>query len=1182
MRGKSLADLSTVWDTVYGKGVDFVCLQELGGLTLPVNGWGHEEVFMAGQAYMAVLANPPDSFRGMAVLMPTHVFAQATRVQVLPAGLSVQLKQGGASTFVISLHYPHSQREDCMEVWYAQNSALQALLEHVRYFDSILIGADLNLELMHAPLSTSSSEDPDGRVVLLNFLVDELGLSHTFPDRATWTNSRGSESRIDYLLYRLPGQRTLRQEVHEDTAEILGSDHRLCTVCVQSALHIRRRWRGQPTKCGVWRVDAAKAVPLLDQSGADVDDADDAGPISQDVLESLAAQCCYRPVSCRYRDSPHIKELIRMRKRENGARARELGREIAQTRAREKREWRTSLLQRGAAGDYHAIAYFRRRHSVCATHTTYAFRAGGVEVAERDLRRFYDRKYSSTLLHPPAVPRAMLESALPNVPAPELITHLELEGVLATCKAGKSCGPDGMPYEFFSVALQTAFAPHIIDFFNSVLIGESQVPKRWLASQVALLPKQKEPSEPKHLRPIVLSSAAGKLFSKILILRLRPHFPAMTTGQLSGLPGAQTLDGSLALQRTVQLSQAWKLPLVIGKLDISQAFDTLEHAAISRFLTTLPAMQESRLLLDIITKSEVTLSICGRSWTQPLRRGVLQGSSYSAELFAHVLDHYIGPLLCQWENRGEHTWIRDPNTGRALYALIFADDIVLLATSQEQLSRMIQELGALLQTIGLRLSPEKCHYMKSPDLPERTIHPEGFPAPLQSTPTLLFLGILIGFGLSCQDTLRHRLVRTTHAFFGYFSFLCRCSAPLQKRLRLFDSFVTGKWKWLSAAIRPVSAVRRLLDVVQCNFLTMMAGLSLDPLSSATTSNWISRRKASKMAAQVCEHRPWSSAHMTCFMRYWGHAARMGPDAHHPIRKVLPLRGSAWLLVHEGTDRRTLGNWPDTSRYLDLAWRTVRRPTEPLFWHQQAQSRTAWDSFVHRWASHVLKTPDRWYPDVHCVDLHNRMLVQIGETFSLLPAVHPPVDEPYEASFKQIPTSTCDEDPPEGFQIACDGSAKDDRGGIGVVVLPPYGTLPGDEVYCQQALPGRCTNNRAEMHAATKALQMADVLLKHCPHVPVTLCIDSLLVLQILEGQAHTTIWAGELAGLLSQWTKVRGRVDLRHVRSHQGHPLNEAADRAAGAARDFPHHRVVYRNAQYSRSFFTGNSEVPTRLPTLW
>ena len=278
-------------------------------------------------------------------------------------------------------------------------------------------------------------------------------------------------------------------------------------------------------------------------------------------------------------------------------------------------------------------------------------RAGGQERAAKDLKRFYMNKSSPPEPTSPANTLAIhqpcrLPAAVGEIPNAASITGEEIQAVLDSTKAGKSTGPDGVPYELMFSILQSDLQPKFVSFLNSVLHQEQPIPERWLKSQV-VIPKTKRPSKPKDL----LSATPGKLITKAILLRLRQIFPPMHSHQLSGLPGAQSLDGSLTVQQVVRQSQQWQLPLCAAKLDISQAFDTLSHEAIARVLACLGPSREAYILLLVICHSIACMSLGSESWEQQLWRGLKQGSSHSAELFARALDHYVSPLFHKWREK---------------------------------------------------------------------------------------------------------------------------------------------------------------------------------------------------------------------------------------------------------------------------------------------------------------------------------------------------------------------------------------------------------------------------------------------------------------------------------------------------------------------------------------------------
>ena len=981
LRGKTIEDVSRSWDLLGGEGIDFFAFQEVGGLKeLACLGWDQDEVRLGTVSYVTFMSFPLKSFHGTVIGLPLETLPKVTHVKPLLTGLAVTLQHGGRKEFIISLHLPHRQRQDCVQVWHEQLDELRDLLHNMRYMDQITVLADLNLDLM----SLHSNENDERRVLLEGFL-SEFALDRTYPHKPTWLNSRGSSSRIDYILFSTGTRQALWSAVLEDSDVVLGSDHRCGTLALQDLRKTtKNRALGYSNlhRCGKWKVNLSAAPGLCETLHAQLLTLDLS--LTDSTIQGLASQACSRPGSLRYRDTPEIKAMINLRRRQSGGQSRETAQKIATARALAKKAWMTSLLDRGAAGDFHAVSFFKRRQSTRFSQGSFIMRAGGQEKAARAMKNFYRTKYTPL---EPTSPQATTDAYLalvdcvPNAPP---ITSEEIQLVLDTTKAGKSTGQDGVPYELMFSIMQSSLQCEFVSFFNSVLHQATPIPTRWLKSQVALIPKIKRPTKPKDLRPIVLSSTPGKLFTKVLLLRLRRLFPPMHSHQLSGLPGAQSLDGSLTLQHVVRQSQQWKLPLYATKLDISQAFDTLSHAATARFLASLGPSQEAYILLLIICNSIACMSLGSESWEQPLGCGLKQGSSYSAELFARVLDHFVSPLFHKWKEKYP-TWVQDER-GTSLHAILYADDVVLLSSSRGHMLDMLQELKHTFATIGLHLALDKCHFICSPGLDTTPLLLPGVDPELaiKHAEAFIYLGILVGFGLSCGTVLSRRLAAATGAFWGHSGFLCRGTAPLRKRLQLFDAYVTNKWKWASAAFRPVAEVKRLLDTLQTSLLASMLRPAYDGLQDKV-HNWVCRRRAARMAAQACSHTRWAIAHAECFLRYWGHAARYTEFDWRPITKVIRFRDHDWLENNPG-NRRARGFWPDAVRWIQLQWERVERLGN---WIPQAFNREQWKLFISDWISYKYPHSSGWYPRLEFVELLGRSLLHVGDRFWLLPLRHPP-------------------------------------------------------------------------------------------------------------------------------------------------------------------------------------------------
>ena len=177
--------------------MDFICLQGLGGLGAEPGPFGRSELRLGYRDFVAFTCTPQGGFRALAILVPAEMAFFVEKVVPYTASMLLVLKQGGIRTFLFSAHLPHSQRPDCGQVWADFNSELGAELGAARYHDIVLGGADLNVDVR-------GEVGTDERVVYVEDMVLDHALILSRPSCATWYNSRGSESRIDFAFYRAP------------------------------------------------------------------------------------------------------------------------------------------------------------------------------------------------------------------------------------------------------------------------------------------------------------------------------------------------------------------------------------------------------------------------------------------------------------------------------------------------------------------------------------------------------------------------------------------------------------------------------------------------------------------------------------------------------------------------------------------------------------------------------------------------------------------------------------------------------------------------------------------------------------------------------------------------------------------------------------------------------------------
>ena len=728
LRGKNLEDLARVWDLVGLAGTEVFALQELGGLPSRCPSHDtirHHGLHLAGRSFTFFYCDPSHSFRGSAIGVPSDWVHKIDHKTTFSTGLGVTLKNQGVRQFLMTAHLPHDLRADCLSVWQSQVDEILDFTRNRRYHDLVCLCADLNYDILDIV-------SVDERGVPFEQLLRDLGLSHSKPTPPTWSNTRGSQSRLDFLLFSLPSMIKSDDRVHVGSDDIVGSDHCAVSISLHTVGRSGRR-RFQNSKCGKWRVDAPNFAARCETLAEDLDLS--CRDLDMSDIEAVCSKSCRRITSCRYTDGPDIRAMIQKRKSLRGAPARSLAKEIADARKVAKQKWLTGLLEQGAAGDFRALSYFRKRNSAAYTHGSYCMRAGGGAKAISDLRIFYKNKYTPAHPVPRGLSMAIFRHRTGPVFNPEAFTLQEIQAVAFLCRHNKSTGADGVSYEAIQLLLQTGLSTNLLEMFNTVLWGLRQVPPSWLSSHVTFLPKTSAPSSPGELRPIVLSPTVAKVFTKALMLRLRSRLPPIRACQVGGIAGRQTLDSVCAVQHAIKLAEEYNKTLFVIKLDITAAFDSLSHEALAAFLAEASGCREAELLLEIITNTRVTLSMQGTTWEQALSQGVLQGSSYSAELFARCVDYYLAKTNASWQEH-EVTWLQSSD-GRKMFLTPFADDLIILGASRDQAQRLLRDTEDTLNAIGLHFNAKKCRFLRPPGMSDRPLHLRNG-QPVQAQDSLIF------------------------------------------------------------------------------------------------------------------------------------------------------------------------------------------------------------------------------------------------------------------------------------------------------------------------------------------------------------------------------------------------------------------------------------------------------------
>ena len=214
-----------------------------------------------------------------------------------------------------------------------------------------------------------------------------------------------------------------------------------------------------------------------------------------------------------------------------------------------------------------------------------------------------------------------------------------------------------------------------------------------------------DPQERRHsrkYRPISLLPVIYKVFSHILLQRmlqaLEQHQPQEQAGFRSGF---STTDHIHVVSQLQGKASKYKISLCFAFVDYEKAFDSLEFTPLFTALANQgvdPAY--ITILRDLYNGATSTLKFHKDSNKISLERGARQSDNISPKLFIACLQDAIINKI-DWEEKGINI------DGEHFSHLIFADDIILIATYSARTTRNACRHQQLQQTSGPQYAPGK-------------------------------------------------------------------------------------------------------------------------------------------------------------------------------------------------------------------------------------------------------------------------------------------------------------------------------------------------------------------------------------------------------------------------------------------------------------------------------------------
>lgn len=319
-----------------------------------------------------------------------------------------------------------------------------------------------------------------------------------------------------------------------------------------------------------------------------------------------------------------------------------------------------------------------------------------------ELRSHFEKSFSE--------PNGRTLPTYPQYPTNEdiEITLDQVNEAIKSISPDTSPGPDGVLLRTVRDLKIAACIKSIVE----IMLITGWTPTVFAEGRMILIHKGGDLERPENFRPITIYPILRRIIERILdrLLRAQVSISCNQRGFVRGTPGchvnAKLIDGCL------QDAKSNKTDCTVAFLDISKAFDHIGHEHVRRSLQAYGVSKNlQRIITSLLTSNTVRI-FAGGEQSEPLaiRRSVPQGGPLSPFLFNLAID-FIYADVCEPSFANSHGYkIVDGLDSISLTG--FADDQAVTSSTTEGAIRIIEQVQANFEEIGLHINPAKSQAIK--------------------------------------------------------------------------------------------------------------------------------------------------------------------------------------------------------------------------------------------------------------------------------------------------------------------------------------------------------------------------------------------------------------------------------------------------------------------------------------
>lgn len=284
----------------------------------------------------------------------------------------------------------------------------------------------------------------------------------------------------------------------------------------------------------------------------------------------------------------------------------------------------------------------------------------------------------------------------------------EVKDAIKKLKNGKAAGTDGMTAEMWKCA-NDSMIEATSRCMNDIWKGKEEMPNDWRLGEIVPIYKKGDKNNIENYRGVTMSNIEYKIYANILLAKLEKEVEQkyiLKETQMGFRKGMGTVDNLMVLNYVVQNELRKKGKVYLLFLDLEGAYDSVNRKTLIDILIKLGVSKQlveaiKSIYEETVNRVRVNEKVSDSFET---RRGLKQGCPLSPILF----NIYIANL--------EETLQKGQAGGivlgkKKIWSLGFADDIVCMAKTKNELSEMIERVGKFMLKRDLKVSTCKTKIM---------------------------------------------------------------------------------------------------------------------------------------------------------------------------------------------------------------------------------------------------------------------------------------------------------------------------------------------------------------------------------------------------------------------------------------------------------------------------------------